>query len=497
MKLSMWMIDNMLHDCKKEVCIIDGLLQIERIQLIPFKFPVQDTNRFSNFGNDTKSNLSVLKIYHDDSLPLPHSLLKNGHDWILVYGASSLIYEQLFQTQQTYFSWEHTLIEAKLCHKSAQEIIDICEKILKSPMLLANLYGEVICISSAWPADAQVDINWQQMWESKRLPSQIMDQPIVANNTVISNFSFEPQKTNPICPGGTSVMGMYIGEKQKPLATLFLFEHDYVLGERERQLMVICADAIAFASEFSSPIGSIYSRSRCFTELLDGTSNLSNADRLLTSGLKQYDFWYIIAIHNIYRKDVLSLNTIIHTLGNLQEEYIFTSRNNVIVGLLPKDLSENFLLSFKKQFNPGIFCIGISLPFQNLDSILLHYKQALLTLDYCKHEAGVYYCKDYSFQHLLSCIDVQNQALELTHPALEILKNYDLKNGTVLYETLYCYLKEERSTVICAQKLFIHKNTMIYRIKKILSLIGNILDNANERQYILLSYYLNDMNKLK
>ncbi|MCC8067408.1 MAG: helix-turn-helix domain-containing protein [Clostridiales bacterium] len=78
----------------------------------------------------------------------------------------------------------------------------------------------------------------------------------------------------------------------------------------------------------------------------------------------------------------------------------------------------------------------------------------------------------------------------LIHPALHILKEYDGKNHTVLYETLKEYLDCERNYVRTAEKLFIHRNTLLYRLKRIQELTNTDLDDADVRLHIQLSYRL-------
>ena len=68
---------------------------------------------------------------------------------------------------------------------------------------------------------------------------------------------------------------------------------------------------------------------------------------------------------------------------------------------------------------------------------------------------------------------------------------YDQQNDTQLSRTLYMYLIHERNCMEAAKAMYIHRNTMVYRLKKIDSMVMIDYDDYEERQYLILSYQLN------
>ena len=77
---------------------------------------------------------------------------------------------------------------------------------------------------------------------------------------------------------------------------------------------------------------------------------------------------------------------------------------------------------------------------------------------------------------------------DLASPALAKLRKYDIDNGTEYYRTLFTYLLCERNQTLTAEKLFLHRNTLIYRVNRIEEIIGTDLKEERERLYLLLSY---------
>jgi purine catabolism regulator len=56
-------------------------------------------------------------------------------------------------------------------------------------------------------------------------------------------------------------------------------------------------------------------------------------------------------------------------------------------------------------------------------------------------------------------------------------------------------LENERSITITAGKLFLHRNSLRYRLERIEEITGADLDNPGERAYIYFSYLIKNSRK--
>ena len=131
--------------------------------------------------------------------------------------------------------------------------------------------------------------------------------------------------------------------------------------------------------------------------------------------------------------------------------------------------------------------IGTSYEFDNLEHLINNYRQAKLSLAYSTKQITRLDSKivlDF-FAHESAKEILGNGII---HPALSILKKYDNKHMTDYFETLYIFLRKERSLVETAKELHIHRNSIIYRIEKIQQLIDLDLDDPDIREYLLMSY---------
>ena len=56
--------------------------------------------------------------------------------------------------------------------------------------------------------------------------------------------------------------------------------------------------------------------------------------------------------------------------------------------------------------------------------------------------------------------------------------------GQALFATFSSYLKHERSVLNASQDVYIHRNTLLYRIRKIKEFLESDLDDAYTRNYM-------------
>ena len=76
------------------------------------------------------------------------------------------------------------------------------------------------------------------------------------------------------------------------------------------------------------------------------------------------------------------------------------------------------------------------------------------------------------------------------HPALETIRNIDADNGTEYLKTTATFLKHDSRAQRTGQELFLHRNAVLYRLKKMEELTGVDLEDPQERAYMRLSFLL-------
>ncbi len=129
--------------------------------------------------------------------------------------------------------------------------------------------------------------------------------------------------------------------------------------------------------------------------------------------------------------------------------------------------------------------VGVRLAEARGDALSLSYRTALTTLDYGlkQHPRKQYYLfEDYRLPVLLAGLADSWQAEELLKP----LAPLRMPENKVLLKTLQQYFLANCDPLLSAQKLYIHPNTLRYRLTKIEQVTGLSFNNIDDK----LSFYL-------
>lgn len=126
--------------------------------------------------------------------------------------------------------------------------------------------------------------------------------------------------------------------------------------------------------------------------------------------------------------------------------------------------------------------VGISNMFRNLDRTKHMYDQAVRVAALGeKYEAwSVSYFSDMAPIQALHIIQEHDDLLNYCVPEVLDLLEYDKKNDSQLLLTLYVYLEYAGNTNKSASSLYIHKNTMLYRLGKIREILHSDLSSGED-----------------
>ena len=186
-----------------------------------------------------------------------------------------------------------------------------------------------------------------------------------------------------------------------------------------------------------------------------------------------------------------SLATISH---KTPDKFVFMNSPEGIVLAYPSETDSrkeiaNTLSLFLNDFNSRYskkhsFVIGVSTLLTNLLDFrkgFLEARQCITIAQLCKHLDKPLYFDDTGLLGFL--FHEENQQL-LTNFVINQIGNlirHDKKNNLCLVDTLECYLDNDCNLTDTAKELYIHVNTLKYRLKKIKELISVDLGKTNHR----------------
>ena len=132
--------------------------------------------------------------------------------------------------------------------------------------------------------------------------------------------------------------------------------------------------------------------------------------------------------------------------------------------------------------------VGVSLRVAAIDDLYAGYCQAKAALKYgAKDSKELYYYHfyDYAINFIIESGDPEETVKACQPDVVRLWAEKDEKGGRM--EILKSYLENERSLVNTANALFIHRNTLVYRLRKITEELEGNLDEEYTRDYMKLS----------
>jgi len=133
-------------------------------------------------------------------------------------------------------------------------------------------------------------------------------------------------------------------------------------------------------------------------------------------------------------------------------------------------------------------CAGISDVFDGFYRLPLNAEQAVYALTQGNPLSGTLTAyQDIAISHLFQNLDPSFHLNMFCDKAVFRLRDYDRTNESEYLRTLEVFLEQERRLMDTAKALYIHRNTLIYRIERIQKLTGMDLDDPDVRLRILLS----------
>jgi DNA-binding PucR family transcriptional regulator len=103
-------------------------------------------------------------------------------------------------------------------------------------------------------------------------------------------------------------------------------------------------------------------------------------------------------------------------------------------------------------------------------------------------ERYIYPYGEYAVYHIAQvCID-NGGVKRFCHPALEVLLRHDAQYGTSFTDSLYTYIRQFKNITNTANALHLHRNTLVYHLKRIEEIMDVRLSDYNVMQLLELSF---------
>lgn len=379
--------------------------------------------------------------------------------------------------------------------KTLEEVLNIGEELLGTPLAYTNTLIQVHFFSKGYAGDASPSTFSAEQYHLSQFNPDFagpMD-PIHDSTPFILKSSSEARiLVSKVYYRGNDMGYLHIPEYRIPLESLST--------PMIRQIGQSCAiidllrDSIAPVEESSRDENII------FEQLLDKKYK-TIADFNFVSknySFKKYTQFYILCI------------TLSSDNQKIMEEELSKRKNSyevglwykinphliiAMIGLNKKSMSiYDLMADLRKTVMDKDIFIGISDPFTHILALHDHFKNAKSLLIYSKnsHQSKkVHLYDDYKFKSFLKDVNhfIPSANDYISYKIMAIL-HYDLDNKTDYANTLRAYLSASLSPQLTSEILFIHRNTVIYRVNKMKELFNIDFSDADQVFQLYFSFQL-------
>lgn len=161
----------------------------------------------------------------------------------------------------------------------------------------------------------------------------------------------------------------------------------------------------------------------------------------------------------------------------------------VLLAYAPDEIGfDSFTVKLAHFFASHHLRCGVSNHFRRLSDLRGHCDQALSALE-TGSEAGLSFYRDIMLERMLSYLPAE-EARFLISPDIARLQESAARYSFSPVDTLKAYLECNCNLIRTSERLFLHKNTLLYRLNHIKSIIRCDLNDADQRLLLMLSFKL-------
>lgn len=160
-----------------------------------------------------------------------------------------------------------------------------------------------------------------------------------------------------------------------------------------------------------------------------------------------------------------------------------------------QEILEPFAERLKSRMPGKQIRIGISSQVKGIQNLHTAYQRARSAVRMaCAKNASLLYFDRMGLYRLLYSVEDTALLDELSREALKPLLEYDALHDAGYVETLESFLKNGGSIKAIADELFIHRNTILYRMSNIRNLLNCSLDSAEDRMHYMIACKIRKMH---
>jgi hypothetical protein len=394
-----------------------------------------------------------------------------------------------------YNNLERALLDALITKAPLLDVLNACACFLECQVSLFDVDFNLLEYSDNFPPGDD-DVIWKKTIEAKRsvlpmfprekvkmLPCNPVDFP---RSTFLDvGGDVRPHLNIGFDYGDNRIATLIFWEVGKPITSSYLWLADYIADTIRPLIMERYNTFRDVRNQFRTCVATALRYST-----MDSTFLHVNLAHL---GWRPGDDYQIILVqlppedrrisHSLYNYENVFAGAYSDCIALRHEDFILLLLHNDACSML-----EQCLPALRKQLSMDGGVCSVGLRFCDLAQLTIEYDMTKLPLRISSQgNRRIRFYREVMETHLINELSSCFPLRHTCHYAAVRVQEYDIANGTDFLLTLETYLMNNKSLMAAAEKLFIHRSTLTYRLKCIEKIARMQLDDPCERLHILLS----------
>ena len=388
--------------------------------------------------------------------------------------------------------------------KGLESIVAVAYKVLGNPIIVSDKSWKALAIASE--VKESDDVAWNEFLTNGALSLEVVSANIkekLTDRIEQSETPFWCREANMKYPR----LFCRVAVGARPVATVAVIEYNRPFIERDYLLLSMLSNAISAEMQKNKFLH--YTRGLLYEEfivdLIEGriknTSIIEEKVKSLNLGLKKYIYFITVDIKefDIAYFSIPYMRDYLEKMISGSKALIYNDKITMVSSYNSEhEIFESDVVRLREFLKDYKLHAGLSRPFTKLEELRSHYDQSLEALDLGVHidsSATIYAYDDYAIYHIAKVCAESSDLRQFYHPKLQYLMEYDAEHKTSFTDSLYMYLKHSRNITNTAKALHLHRNSMIYHLKRIEEILNFSLVDNEMLLHIELSFRLMEYDK--
>lgn len=375
-----------------------------------------------------------------------------------------------------YESWNYNLTKAIMRNEPLQTILDIAASKLTNPIALFDLTLTLIHMSGDFKKDYSGTI-WEKVLENPCV--NLVYYTVEEQEEITRRISEDPSPfiMKPLQAGNHSHITAPLIINSKPYGSIGMVDINEPFTQGQLDIVAYIQELLEYALQNSTEFIKASEDSTYYISRL--LSGFTIEEKIVNFHLSKrkwttHDTYYLLNFSYPVKDDTLATSNYMKQITTQFPYALLCAYENSIIAIVRKADYEVLSREFQKTLELFLqrfrMQCGISTEFYSILDLKYYYIQSKYAYEEglaADKEKLIYNYTDYYRSHIIHILDNATSLKELCHPKILYLWRSEDPFSQNLVRCLYTYLLYGRNVSDTAKALFIHRNTLTYRLRKI------------------------------